>query len=64
MQLAGRFDYFADPGITKLNHFTSFYIDQMIMLGTLKSSFELSYILSKLVLNNKITVQKQFDCII
>ena len=64
MQLTGSVNYFMNSGIAELYYFTCFNIDQMIVLAALVCSFELGNILSKLMFNNEITIQEQFNSII
>ena len=64
IEFTGCPDYFIDPGITEFNHIPCFYIYEMVMLATLISFFELSYISAKLMFYNEITFKKELDSIV
>ena len=57
MQLTCCFDYVIDPWITELNNFSGFDIYKMVMLTALICFLKLSYVLSKLMLDNKIALK-------
>jgi len=64
MQFTGRPDYFINPRITEFHYCPGLKVNKMIMLSALKSFFEMSHIFSELMLNNEITVEQEFYCVV
>ena len=64
VQFAGSINNFIYPGVAELNNFTCFNINKMIVLSALVCSFKLGNILSKLMLNDQITIEQQLNGII
>lgn len=58
------FNYLLYARITEFNNPACFDIYQMIMLSALVCFFKLSNIFSELVLDDKVTVEKEFNCIV
>jgi len=64
MQFTGCLDNFTYSRIAKLDNLTCLNINEMVMLSALVSSFKLSNILAKLVLDHKIAFKQKFDSIV
>jgi len=64
VKIAGSPYNFLDPRITKLHYFAGFNVNKMIVLTALVGTLELCDILSELVLDNQVAVEKQFYCVI
>lgn len=58
IQLTGGLYYFTYPRIAELDHFTGFNINKMVVLTALISPFKLSYVLTKLVFDDQVTVEQ------
>jgi hypothetical protein len=55
---------FVDPRIAELNNLPRFKVNKVIVLAALISTFKLGNIFTKLMLDHKITIEKQFYCIV
>ncbi len=64
IQLTCSINNFLHPGIAKFNDPATVHVNKMIMLHTLIGLFKLCNVFSKLVLDNKVAIQQQFNGIV
>jgi hypothetical protein len=63
-RFAGGILYLLNSRVAKLDNAPALGTDEMVVLATLICFLKNGYILTKLMLNNQITLEQQFDCIV